>query len=77
MSLFEIVAEIFIIVACGALGALVLARPDLVWRAGRRLSLCRGERPGRTYRSTVWIVGVVFVAVALIHLVTTALQLTM
>lgn len=75
MSVAELVLEIVIIVVCAGAGGVVLARPAAVWSLGRRLGLCRGDM-GATYKSVSWIVGVVLVAIAVIHLVTTALALT-
>lgn len=76
MSVTEIVVEIVIIVACAAAGGVVLARPAAVWDLGCRLGLCRGDM-GATYKSVSWIAGVVLIAIAAIHLVTTVLLLTM
>lgn len=56
---------------------MTLLKPDWIWRLGVRLSLCKGEQPDRTYKSVIWIVGVVLVAIAAVHLVTTMMRLAM
>ncbi|WP_289093071.1 hypothetical protein [uncultured Bifidobacterium sp.] len=77
MGVGEIVTEGVIIVVCAGAGAMTLLRPDWIWRLGVRLSLCKGEKPDPTYKSVIWIVGVVLVAIAAVHLVTTVMQLAM
>ena len=52
-------------------------KPDWIWRLGVRLSLCKGEQPDRTYKSVIWIAGVVLVAIAAVRLVTTVMRLAM
>ena len=63
MGVGEIVLEAVIIVLCAGAGAMTLLKPDWIWRLGVRLSLCKGEQPGRTYKTVIWIVGVVLVRV--------------
>ena len=77
MGVGEIVTEAVIIVVSAGAGAMTLLRPDWIWRLGVRLSLCKGEKPDPTYKSVIWIVGVVLVAIAAVHLVTTVMQLAM
>ena len=75
MSIAEVIGSLVVAVVAGAAGVVVLLRPGWVWSLGRRLSICKGERPGPTYRSTSWIAGAVLVAIAVINVVTTAIQL--
>ena len=77
MGVGEIVLEAVIIVLCAGAGAMTLLKPDWIWRLGVRLTLCKGEQPDRTYKSVIWIVGVVLVAIAAVHLVTTMMRLAM
>lgn len=77
MGAGEIALEIVIIAVCAGVGAMTLLKPDWIWRLGVRLSLCKGEQPDRTYKSVIWIAGVVLVAIAAVHLVTTVMRLAM
>lgn len=77
MGAEEIALEIVIIAVCAGAGAMTLLKPDWIWRLGVRLSLCKGEQPDRTYKSVIWIAGVVLVAIAAVHLVTTVMRLAM
>ena len=77
MGVGEIVLEAVIIVLCAGAGAIDVAQADWIWRLGVRLSLCKGEQPDRTYKSVIWIAGVVLVAIAAVHLVTTVMRLAM
>lgn len=77
MGAGEIALEIVIIAVCAGAGAMTLLKPDWIWRLGVRLSLCKGEQPDRTYKSVIWIAGVVLVTIAAVHLVTTVMRLAM
>lgn len=77
MGAGEIALEIVIIAVCAGAGAMTLLKPDWIWRLGVRLSLCKGEQPDRTYKSVIWIAGVVLVAIAAVRLVTTVMRLAM
>lgn len=77
MGVGEIVMEAVIIVACAVAGAMTLLKPDWIWQLGLRLSLCNGEKPSQTYKSVIWIVGVVLIAIAVVHLIPTVMRLMM
>lgn len=77
MGVGEIVMEAVIIVVCAVAGAMTLLKPDWIWKLGMRLSLCKGEKPDQTYKSVIWIVGVVLIAIAVVHLIPTVMRLMM
>lgn len=75
MGVLEMVIEAVVIVVCGVAGVVTLVRPNMVWNLGRKLSLCHGERPSQTFNSVIWIVGVVLIGIALVHLVVSIISL--